>query len=116
MEKVIKIDGKDVRLKVTAGFMYRYKAQFGREYLADIIALEDAAKAAKKAKNVSGRLGGIDFNVMYDIIWALAKTADDTIPPPQEWLDTFDTFPVLEIFGEVKELLDRSERVDRKNG
>ena len=57
-----------------------------------------------------------NFNTMYNIIWALAKTADDTIPPPQEWLDTFDTFPIFQIFGEVKELLDNSGKIDRKNG
>lgn len=112
MEKIIKIDGRDVRLKATAGFMYRYKAQFGREYLADVIALEDAARKGNKAEKAKA----FNFTTMYNIIWTLAKTADDTIPPPQEWLDTFDFFPVLQIFSEIKPMLDSSERVDRKNG
>lgn len=116
MEKIIKIDGRDVKLKATAGFMYRYKSQFGREYLADMIEFEEAAKKAAKEKNVTNKMKYYNFNTMYNIIWALAKTADDTIPPPQEWLDTFDTFPIFQIFGEVKELLDSSGKIDRKNG
>ena len=33
----------------------------------------------------------LDTEVIYNIIWVLAKTADKTIPPLIEWLDEFDS-------------------------
>ena len=109
MEKTIYIDEKPVQLKVTAALPKRYKAQFGRDYFADLL------KIGKVFGNKNGKrllsdinfsdLDYLDMDVLYDMIWAMAKTADRTIPDPMEWLDGFETFPLKEIMPEVKELL-----------
>ena len=39
-------------------------------------------------------LGGLEFTDLIRITWALAKSADEDIPEPREWVKGFDEFPV----------------------
>lgn len=96
MEKTLKIDGKDVRFKCTAGTLIRYRNQFNREFMADITKLKDIE---------NGDISGLSLAPFYDIIWIMAKTADDTIPDMLTWYDSFDEFPILDVFPELQELL-----------
>jgi len=47
----------------------------------------------------------LDMEVFYNICWTLAKTADNSISEPLEWLDTFEVFPLMEILPELQELM-----------
>lgn len=110
MEKTIYIDEKTVKLKSTAALPKRYKAQFGRDYFADLMKVAKVFGRGTKRnfgiQDISfASLDHMDMEVFYDIIWTMAKTADRTIPDPLEWLDGFEVFPLNEIIGEVKDLL-----------
>lgn len=96
MEKTLKIDGKDVRFKCTAGTLIRYRNQFNREFMADITKLKDIE---------NGDISGLSLAPFYDIIWIMAKTADKTIPDMLTWYDSFDEFPILDVFPELQELI-----------
>lgn len=129
MEKTITIDGKQVAFKATGGIGYRYKAQFGSEFLVDVAKLEDFMNSGEeKQKKVKRPDGKIEFvktmeydytklslEVMYNLLWTLAKTADSSIPSPQEWLDSFNTFPVMEIYQQISEILTENFKVAPKN-
>lgn len=129
MEKSVKIDGKSVRFKATGGLMYRYKAQFGRELLTDLAALEELQSSAKtvqiKSKGSDGKirltpkveydLTKFSLSFLYDLLWTMAKTADESIPPPQDWLDSFDAFPVMDIWSQTQEIITQNFKVDPKN-
>lgn len=127
MEKTITIDGKQVRLKTTAATPKRFKIQFGRDYFAELLKfakiLEPLEKDAKKAesdgginlKNISFEsLSLLDFDTLYDIVWVLAKSADNSIPDPLSWLDQFDSFPISEILPEIQDLLAHSIKTEKK--
>lgn len=86
MEKTIKIDGKDVRLKVTAAFPLHFNALTGKDYLFD-----DGSSQK-----------------FYDTIWVAAKCADSTIPDVMEWVESFNNFPVIKTFNEVTEFIAQS--------
>ena len=101
MEKILTIDGRQVRFKSTGAFLLRYKAQFGRDALRDIFKLQDAVDSKNRIKNIDA----LDLEVFYNLVWTLAKTADPSIPPPLEWLDTFGEFPLAEIVPEVIDLI-----------
>lgn len=115
MEKTITIDGRPVTFKATGGIMYRYKNQFGREYLADAIELQKFAdtKTQKKVKTSDGKITYVDdydytklnLELAYNLAWTMAKTADPSIPDPQTWLDSFSTFPIMEIIPQLNELI-----------
>lgn len=131
MEKTINIDGRQVTFKATGGLPYRYKAQFGREYFADtlkieailaqhnaIVPLPENASDREKAmyeRRCTLALMELPLDTMYNILWCMAKVADNSIPSPQAWLDSFNVFPVFDIWEEVNEIVDRNLSVDPKN-
>ncbi len=103
MEKVINISGKDVPFKSTGAFLLRYKAQFGRDALGVLLKMEKVMKPLVEGS--SEAVDTLDLTPFLEIVWTLAKTADSQIPPPMEWLDTFDEFPLVEIIPELQELI-----------
>lgn len=107
MEKTIEIDGKQVTFKSTGATPLRYKAQFGKDYFKEIMKLSTLEKLNKKNKNdlTVEDLEGLDFEVFYNIAWVMAKTANTDIPDPIAWLDTFDTFPMIEVIPELQDLM-----------
>ncbi|MFC3883751.1 hypothetical protein ACFOU2_09660 [Bacillus songklensis] len=104
MEKTIVIDGKQVRFKSTAATPLRYKAQFHKDYLVEIIKLNSLGKLDKENID-SGNINDLDFEVFYNIAWTLAKTADPSISDPITWLDDFEEFPLLDILPELMDLI-----------
>lgn len=128
MEKIINIDGKEIKFKATAGLPIRYRNAFGTEYLGD---LQKAGLTAKNLQEIAvksnkdgtdsltveeiNNLSNIDISVFYQIAWAMAKTADNTIPPLLDWLDSFDNFPIAVIIGELAELMNANNKTLTKN-
>ncbi len=122
MEKTIKIGNKDVTFKCTASTPLRYKAQFGKSFLADAANLMKFAdtKKTKKVKGADGKVTEKDdydftklnLELIYNLAWAMAKTADHNLPDPLTWLDTFDVFPLDIIAPIVSELLEHTLQSD----
>src|SRR5690606_8925982 len=108
MEKTIIIDGKPIRFKSTAATPLRYKAQFGKDFFAEIMkmgAIEKLGNLNNLDKVRPKDLDGLDFEVFYNLAWVMAKTADPSIPDPISWLDQFETFPMAEIIPELQDLI-----------
>jgi len=101
MEKILTIDGRQVKFKSTGAFLLRYKAQFGRDAIQDILRLQSAIDNKNQIKNIDT----LDLEVFYNLIWTLAKTADPSIPPPLEWLDEFSEFPLMDIIPEIVDMI-----------
>jgi len=101
MEKILTIDGRQVKFKSTGAFLLRYKAQFGRDAIQDIIRLQSAIDNKNQIKNIDA----LDLEVFYNLVWTLAKTADPSIPPPMEWLDEFSEFPLMDIIPEIVDMI-----------
>lgn len=107
MEKTLEIDGKQVTFKSTGATAIRYKAQFGRDFLADILKMQKAFEGQDPNNldlNVVD-LNLIDFDTFYNIAWVLAKTANKSIPDPFTWLDSFDVFPMDEVIPELQDMI-----------
>jgi hypothetical protein len=105
MEKILNIDGRQVKFKSTGAFLLRYKAQFHKDALKDIFKLiESIDEETNEIINVDA----LDMEVFYNLVWVLAKTADPSLPPPLEWLDTFSEFPLNDIIPEVIDLITSS--------
>lgn len=107
MEKTILIDGQKVRFKSNGSTPLRYKAQFGKDYLKEILKMSPLEKINKKKnKDIDVKdLEALDFEVFYNIAWIMAKTADSNIPEPIEWLSEFEEFPIAEILPDLQELI-----------
>lgn len=112
MEKVIIIDGRDVRLRSSGSTTMRYKAQFASDFFKDILKLNflasimDDNENADLSKLTEEQIEKIDFEVFTRLIWTFAKTADpQNVQDPLTWLDQFDEFPIMDILLEIIDLL-----------
>ncbi|MFD1204011.1 hypothetical protein ACFQ38_02560 [Sporosarcina contaminans] len=116
MEKTLTIDGRQVTFKSTAGTPKRYKAQFGNDYFADMLRLYSlSALQNLDPENMDYEaIKNLDLEVFYNMLWAMAKTYDSTIPDPQTWLDEFDEFPIFEIIPEVQEMITKNLQTSKK--
>ena len=102
MEKIIQIDGKEIKFKSTAGTLYRYRNNFGRDLIKDIIALE------KKFRNVKSGMAQfeiVELDMFEKIAWSMAKTANENVPDIDHWLDEFDSFSIMKVLPDIMELL-----------
>jgi hypothetical protein len=111
LEKTLTIDGKQVRFKSTAAVTFRYKNQFQKDYLIELFKavseLENFIKIDTKDLTLE-QLAEFDQERLLEIVWALAKTADPSIPEPLTWLDEFEEFPVRRIFIELYEMVQKT--------
>ena len=121
MEKKIKIDSKNsIKLNNNVGWLFIYKDQFGRDIVPTLIPVLNAGIDLVFGiyKETGGKLdkdaimsidtdaltdalisaSGIEMVDMINMVWALAKNADEDIEEPREWVKQFDTFP-MDIIG-----------------
>lgn len=127
MEKKIKIGKQSMKLNNNVGWLFVYRDQFGRDIVPAIVPVLNAgidlvfgAYQSTGGKITRERIMQMDPNVLKDalleataieavdllnIVWAMAKNADEDIDPPREWFNTFDTFPLDEIAPAIFELL-----------
>lgn len=125
MRKIVMIEDHPVELNTSAGWFYRYREQFGRDVLPDIMPIVEAVLAGAKelldtivaeknsdrvdAAELAGlmdndaivdmfvKLAGMEFVTLFGIFWAMAKNADPKIDPPEKFMNSFDVFPIEEV-------------------
>ena len=113
MEKTIIIDDQEVRFKSTGATPLRYKSQFGEDFFVAITKLEKLSSINKDAVTYED-IAKIDFETLYNICWVLAKTANKEIPDPITWLDSFDSFPLMDVIPELGDLIMSSVQSKKK--
>lgn len=131
MEKIIKIGDKEVKLNNNMAWTMEYKDQFGKDILPVMLPLiasviEGVSAVISEAGNdgqitssdlaeaIQGRsldimlpLFQVEFvDVIINVVWAMAKAADETIDPPKKWVRQFDDgFYLDEIVPEVFDMV-----------
>lgn len=65
---------------------------------------------------LSAAIAQYDSDPYYDMLYIMAKEANPDIPDSvEEWLDSYDDFPFLEVWTKVSPMLSREMTVDAKN-
>lgn len=123
MIKTIKIDGKDIQFKASATFALKYKSYFDKDILTIILpAMSEVLRGldgtgiieeskdkteitAEFLATILENLYSVEMVDILQIIWVCAKSADETIPDVETWIDSFDEFPIFEIAVEVFKLI-----------
>lgn len=97
MRRTINIGGRAVAFDATVSTISRYYSQYGRDLFSDY------EKAGSEFNN--GKLSAESLITMLRLTHLMAKNADKTIPDDaEEWLDTFDVFPIKECIREISSL------------
>lgn len=130
MEKTIKIDKKSVRLSNNVGWTMEYRDQFNHDIIPTLMPMlagildilggvvetvgktkdvgyDDLIKAVNSDKMYDAviHMSGLEFVEFINIVWAMAKAADDSIPEPREWVKQFSSFPLDDIAPAVFRLI-----------
>ena len=90
MKKVITAGEKQIHLQTDGFIPLLYKKEFKRDFFADIKALIGS---------------NYDIEILYNMIWVFAKTADDSIEDLNTWLKSFEAFPVKTFFNDIMDLI-----------
>ncbi|MFR4199607.1 MAG: hypothetical protein ACLT09_06945 [Flavonifractor plautii] len=103
MEKIIRIDGRDVPFRATAAVPRLYRIKFGRDIMQDMKSIQDALE---KAQNGEQPIPVKMLEVFENVAYLMARHADPDMPEHsvEEWLDTFGTFSIYEVFPQLLEL------------
>lgn len=106
VEKTITISGKEVKFKINGSLPLRYRVQYQKDYFADILAIVPVMGMINDNKTAQDNiLANLDTTPIYNVIYLMAKTADDSIGEMFDWVASFDEFPVFDIFMELEDLL-----------
>lgn len=127
MEKKIKIGKQSLKLNNNVGWLFVYRDQFGRDIVPTLVPILNAGidlvygvyqstggKITRDSimkmdpytlKDALLEATAIESVDLLNIVWSMAKNADEEIDPPREWFSQFDTFPLDEIAPAVLELL-----------
>ena len=116
MEKIIKIGNKEVRLNNNIGWTMEYRDQFGKDILPVVMPFITAvieSVSTVLAEALTGRsldvvlpLYQAEFvDLVINVCWAMAKTADETIEPPKKWVRQFDEFYLDEIIPALFDMI-----------
>ena len=123
MEKIIKIAGQDVGFKAPASLPVRYYNATGRDLFVDLQTLADGTEQVdgkpklgkKKTEPVFKLNKNWNTMVFYGNAHTMARAYDNAVTPDlEDWIDSFVSFPIFEIFGELKPLLNASLQTSKK--
>ncbi len=102
LEKIIKVDGKDVKFRFSATVPRLYRIKFGRDIFKDLAKLE---KAYKGKEEDGEELQIDDMEIFENVAYVMAFHADPSIPGTiDEWLDQFEMFSIYEVLPEILKL------------
>ena len=128
MIKTISIsEEQEVTLSNNVGWLLVYKDQFGQDIVPSLIPILNAGidlvysiytttggkldkdSIAKLDTDVIEaalyKLAGFEMVDFLNVVWAMAKNADDKIPEPKKWLNQFEVFPMDLMIPAVFDLL-----------
>lgn len=131
MDKIIRIDGRDVGFRATALTPRLYRHKIGRDIVQDMTRLEAAfrkaaAAAEQKAPLEEGQeahdqavreaqMSAMDLEIFENVSFIMARQYDPTLPATvEEWLDGFQTFSIYEILPAICELWEENSATTAK--
>lgn len=105
MDKVIRIDGKDVEFRATARTPRLYRALTGRDMIIDMNNLSKSFKEIKKANDNGEEISfsSKDLVIFEDTAYVMARHANPDIEQKtaDDWLDTFNMFSIYEVLPQL---------------
>ena len=112
MEKMVKIDGKEVGFRATALTPRIYRHKIGRDMIQDLNKLQASYNKATQLpaeatdeERKEAQLSALDLEIFENAAYVMAKQYDANLPnSPEEWLDEFETFSIYEILPAILEL------------
>ena len=111
MRAKIKIENKPAfEINTSNRWAYIYTEYFGHDIMPELVPMVDTfigmfagllnGEETDEDK-LTDALYGLEYTTALNVIWALAKNADDGIPEAAEWYDGFEKFTLDEVGPQV---------------
>lgn len=114
MEKIVVIDGREVKLRASALIPRIYRAKFGRDLISDMRRLERKYNAVVNTAEAEGlseeereeaEFSALDLTIFENLAYCMAVNGGEHVPhTPDEWLDGFETFSIYVVLPSMMEL------------
>lgn len=98
MQKTINLDGRDVRVEMSADTLRVYRQEFGRDLLVDMLSLKE----------------GLNMEILENVTYICAASCDPDIPPINEWLKQFSPMALYKASSEVMKMWGNNEKTTTK--
>ncbi|MBQ7676797.1 MAG: hypothetical protein IJT32_01050 [Lachnospiraceae bacterium] len=113
MVKTMQIGDREVTFSTAFAWAFIYKSQFGEDPVKTLMptvkgvfsnpaieSIEDEEE--KEREQVFALMDALGITGIAQIAWSMAKLADNTIPAPLPWIESFgDDFPVMDMVEEL---------------
>ena len=111
-ERTVTIDGREWHLKANALIPRMYRFKFGRDMIADMMALQKRLTEVEKAKlqdedRTIAQFNATDLTTFENVAWCFIKAAgkEDVGESPDEWLSGLESmFSIYEVLPVILEL------------
>lgn len=114
MDKVIRIDDRDVEFRATARTPRLYRMLIGRDMITDMSKLSKSFKRVQEAEKNGEDYSftSQDLQIFEDTAYVMARhaTPDMEEKTADEWLDTFDMFSIYEVLPDLLILWGENQR------
>ena len=88
MDRIIKIDDRDVRVRMSADTLRVYRKEYGRDLMKDMMGMQNE----------------YDMEMIENLFYICAAAVDPEIPPIDEWLSQFSVFALYQASSELIKL------------
>lgn len=115
MEKIVQIDGREVRLRASAAIPRLYRLKFRRDIIQDMRTIQEEIARSAEARKAAVKAGGKDpgsslpmeaLTLFENVAYLMARHADpEGVPDTVDaWLEGFETFSIYTVFPVIQEL------------
>ena len=129
MKEIIKIGDIEVEVSNNVAWTMEYRDQFNKDIMETLMpaittlietvstVLSESGEERPTRKEIAEAIQGRAFDItlplsqlsftdsVINVVWAMAKAADETIAPPKKWVRQFDEFPLDVIVPQVANLI-----------
>lgn len=104
MDRIITIDGREIKFRATARTPRLYRAITSRDMIKDMNSLRKAYE--KAGKNDGEALSIESLQIFEDTAYVMARHANPDMEErtADDWLDTFNMFSIYEVLPQILEL------------
>ena len=85
MDKTIKLDDREVRVRMSADTLRVYRKTYGRDLMVDMMSMQD----------------NMNMEIIENLFYICAQAADPEIHPIDDWLSEFSTFALYKGANEL---------------
>lgn len=103
MDRIVTIEGREIKFRATARTPRLYRALVGRDMIADMNRLR---KAFERVEKDGDQLEVMDLQIFEDTAYVMARHAAPEMEykTADEWLDSFNMFSIYEVLPEILKL------------